>query len=72
MPEAPGDLQNTPVPWQSLSDEHEALQAVVLAQITPPGHAVMAPVAQVPEPLHSEPVICPLLHDAVPHAVPLG
>jgi hypothetical protein len=53
------------VPWQSPSTEQAVLHADALAQTKPPGHGVVLPAAQVPDPVHvrAPDVSCPLLHE---------
>jgi hypothetical protein len=56
--------------WQSLSDAHAVLHAVPLAQMKPPGQAVVVPPLHAPDPSQRPAgVRRPLLHVTAPHEV---
>jgi hypothetical protein len=56
---------------QSVSEVHDVLQAVGLAQMRPPAHGIALPPLHVPDPSHMPPVLrVPPEHDAAPHEVP--
>ncbi len=76
-PAAPLGMQVPPeqkllADWQSVSLAHAARHAVALAHLRPPGQAAATPGAHTPVPSQEAAVVSwPLLHDAVPHEVPL-